>query len=294
MSREYVIATRSGILAFALTCTLGAGVGVGTSTALAQSTPVPDHGNACTSILAGTPIAGHSGDMHEPLEDHFGIHAGATPQMDMGMDSHASTPAGGVGMSPQAGTPEAGLAGNDGQFDPQMADFSFLTMMEQHHMGAIEMARIALPRLERPELRDLADRIIASQEAEIAEMQELRSSMEQGTPTARTGDLAEMMNMMMQSMPGAMQGTDMAGMGGQMPGAYLERLCSSETPDLEFINQMIPHHAGAIAMAEAVIAHGGSSEVRALAEQIIQEQTAEIEQMRSWRDAWSDTATPTS
>ena len=278
MSRTFVAATRGGVIAFVLA---GSGL-AGAPAVFAQSTPVPDQGDVCASILAGTPVAGHPGGMFGDMGQGPGMQADGTPRMGMGM-----------GMGSHAGTPGAGMAGQMGRIDPQMADLSFLTMMPQHHQGAIEMARIALPRLERPELRDLAQRIISDQEAEIGEMDQFRSSMGQGTPTAGMGDMAAMMTMMLQAMPGAMQGTDMPGMSGGMAGPYFERLCTSETPDLEFIDQMIPHHAAATAMARAVIANGAFLEVRALAERMVDTQSIEIEQMRAWRDAWSMAATPT-
>jgi len=52
--------------------------------------------------------------------------------------------------------------------------------------------------------------------------------------------------------------------------------------DQDFLAQMIPHHEGAIAMAQYEINHGNNFEMIQLAKSILQEQNSEVAQMRLW------------
>ncbi len=52
--------------------------------------------------------------------------------------------------------------------------------------------------------------------------------------------------------------------------------------DRDFAAGMVPHHQGAIDMANIVLRHGSDPEMRALAQAIIQAQAAEIAQLRAY------------
>ena len=56
--------------------------------------------------------------------------------------------------------------------------------------------------------------------------------------------------------------------------------------DARFIVMMIPHHQGAIAMAELALTRARRPEFKALAQRIINSQSREIAQMRQWYRQW--------
>src|SRR3989338_5050684 len=62
--------------------------------------------------------------------------------------------------------------------------------------------------------------------------------------------------------------------------------------DQHFIVQMIPHHEGAIAMAEIALERSKRPEIISLANGIIEAQTREITDMRAWYQSWFDSAPP--
>ena len=53
-------------------------------------------------------------------------------------------------------------------------------------------------------------------------------------------------------------------------------------PDVDFARAMIPHHQGAIAMAEALLANGKDPALRELAGEIITAQRGEIAFLEEW------------
>lgn len=66
----------------------------------------------------------------------------------------------------------------------------------------------------------------------------------------------------------------------------------ANTIDKHFIEQMIPHHGGAIAMANLALQKAKQPEIKTLAAAIIEAQTTEIQSMNGWYQAWFGSSVP--
>ena len=64
-------------------------------------------------------------------------------------------------------------------------------------------------------------------------------------------------------------------------------------PDLAFMEGMREHHRGAIAMSEVMLQYGADEEAKALARQVIEEQTAELAEIDAWLAANASGASAT-
>lgn len=67
---------------------------------------------------------------------------------------------------------------------------------------------------------------------------------------------------------------------------------NSNILDAHFIEQMIPHHEDAITMAKLAQTKAQHPEIKQLAENIIDSQSKEISQMKSWYEVWFDKKVP--
>lgn len=136
---------------------------------------------------------------------------------------------------------------------------TFITGMIPHHREAVESARAVLETTERPEVRDLAQNVIATQTEELALLEGWRA---QWYPDAAEADYTPMM-------------ADPAGL-------------SPDAADRTFLEGMIEHHQGAIDMARSYLGadYEKQPEVAELAEAIVTVQDGEIAQMQGWLAEW--------
>jgi uncharacterized protein (DUF305 family) len=156
-------------------------------------------------------------------------------------------------------------------------DEMFINMMVPHHQGAVEMAKIAQQRAEHPEVKTMADVIISSQEAEIGQM---KAWKEQWYGTSETPPMNAM------PMMEAMKGMGGAGHPMDMQADVNALRDAAEPFDLAFIDAMIPHHQSAVDAAQMVLSTAVHPEIRQMAQQVIDAQQREIDQMNTWRQSW--------
>ncbi|MEG4144950.1 DUF305 domain-containing protein [Microcoleus sp. Pol12B5] len=154
-------------------------------------------------------------------------------------------------------------------------DLRFIDGMTVHHQGAVNMAQDVLKQSKRPEMKKLATDIIAAQNREINQMKEWRKTWypkASSTPMAYHGPMGHMMAMTPEQMQSMMMSMDLGAADAQF--------------DLRFINAMIPHHEGALVMAQDALKKSKRPEMKKLAQEILTSQKQEIQQMKQWRQAW--------
>src|SRR3954454_6642147 len=150
-------------------------------------------------------------------------------------------------------------------------DIGFLTDMETHHNGAINMSFDYLDRSHDPVVKHFAQEIISSQSQELASMNSYLNRAG-GADVAGDGSVA------MAWMGHPVRPADMPGMPTNAELAQLDESSGLDADDL-FTRLMIRHHAGGIAMAEYAAEHGEHSGVRNLARSMASVQRTEINEM---------------
>ena len=183
-----------------------------------------------------------------------------------GNDDAAKNDAGHGGGKSTAAEAESGAEHNE-------QDMTFAQAMIPHHQQAVEMADLAAKHATDPEVKDLATRIKGAQDPEIEKM----------------NGMLDKWGGAMEDMPGMDHGDmdhgDMGGMPGMMTDDEMAKLekASGAAFDTMWVEMMIKHHQGAVQMGKDEIAKGNNADAKALAEQIVDAQEAEIKEMQAMR-----------
>jgi len=184
---------------------------------------------------------------------------------------------------PQAAPPAGsgtgmGLSG-PGRMGSQSMDQHFIVMMIPHHEAAIAMADLALTRAQRPEIKELAKSIKASQTHENAQMRAwYRQWFGKAVPSWGPG-----------TGWGWQGGMGMGGRMGMGGGTNLSALSAAQDFDRAFIEQMIPHHQMGVMMASMAQTNSQHPQLRAMQQAMVKAQSWEIEQMTQWYQTWYGT-----
>ena len=177
------------------------------------------------------------------------------PGMDHGSSSSASAAPSTSAAAPSVSTTPAAGPHND-------ADVMFATMMIPHHNQAIEMSDILLAKDDTDsEVAALAQKIKTAQGPEVAQMTGWLVGWGENPST------------------GGMQHGDDDGMMSQAEMDALRNATGDAATQL-FLDGMIKHHTGAIAMAKTELEEGANPDAKKLAQAIIDTQEAEIAEMR--------------
>ncbi len=147
-------------------------------------------------------------------------------------------------------------------FQPAIAsaDILFAQNMTVHHSQAVEMATYLYERTNDAGLKTMAYDIMLSQQGQIGVMQGWLELWNQ--PAAAPGGTMQMPGMATQEQVNALK---------TLPSPALEK---------QFLELMIRHHQGGVAMAQAELQTGSQPNVKRLADNIVKGQQAEIEYMQ--------------
>ncbi|MBB5851396.1 DUF305 domain-containing protein [Amycolatopsis umgeniensis] len=138
------------------------------------------------------------------------------------------------------------------------ADVTFAQGMIPHHEQALAMAKLVDGRTRNAKVVDLAAKIQQAQDPEIQQL----TGLLKGWGVTPSGE---------HSGHGMMTEDGLAELGKAKDAAF----------DKQWLEMMVKHHEGALAMAKTALQQGSNAEVKALAQKVIDGQQAEITEMRT-------------
>ena len=167
----------------------------------------------------------------------------------------------------------AATAGSEPVPGPASVEAGFSRAMQVHHNQGVELAMIVRDASEDQEIRLMAYDMAVTQAQQSGQMYGWLAVW--GVPQSSAADLMAWMGE-----------HEHATADGTMPGLataeQLAQLRAATGVEAEriFLELMIAHHQGAVAMAEAALELGVTDEVAVLAESIVESQTTEMAHMR--------------
>ncbi|MFE5809099.1 DUF305 domain-containing protein [Streptomyces sp. NPDC056491] len=188
------------------------------------------------------------------------VGAVATAALVLAACGSNDSPAGHGGHA--SASPSASASAAQGQHNA--ADVAFAKGMIPHHRQAVEMAALAPTRADSAEVKQLAEEIKKAQDPEIKTLSGWLASWGEQVPAEGAMD---------HSMHGAG--------GGMMTAEEMDSLrnASGKAFDTAFMELMIKHHEGAVAMAKTEQKDGSYQPAKDMADAIITSQTAELTRM---------------
>lgn len=191
-----------------------------------------------------------------------------------------------LALSAACGSSDNGTssAGSKESSDHNAADVVFVQGMVPHHEQAVEMADIALGKAKNPQVKDLASRIKAAQGPEIELMRGWLADWNE--PIASKSKMGD------GTMSHGSSGGKMSE--GMMTESGMRDLKASSGDDFDklFLQGMLEHHKGAVAMAKIELGEGKFPKAKELAQKIVQSQQLEITEMEELLGNSTSTTTP--
>ncbi|MGL4987493.1 MAG: DUF305 domain-containing protein [Treponemataceae bacterium] len=147
-------------------------------------------------------------------------------------------------------------------------EIAFLENMIPHHQGAIDSSKLLLTMSDNEMVKEIAQRIIGAQEAEIAEFKSLIEKMqseEKKLPSKK--NLKKFDTDAKKIMDGMM--------------ATMSKVALSDDIAMDFLAGMIPHHQGAVDAAKQIAKVSTDDRIKKIANRIIADQEKEIVEFKA-------------
>lgn len=201
-----------------------------------------------------------------------GCGTGGEQNTDAASETTSSTAAA-TGAGSPSSTPSGATSGEPIAEEHNDDDVMFAQMMIPHHQQAVQMSEMMLAKDNvDPQIQELANKIVAAQGPEIDRLEQMLQTW--GGPTsAAAGDMGH------ESM--GHDSDSGSGMEGMMTEEDMDQLQAAEGDEAAelFLTQMTEHHRGAIDMAKEEVTNGQNSQAIAMAQKVIDDQEAEIQEM---------------